>query len=588
MTTLANPPHSQHDQEMAGYYEAFRHFLKVDSAIDEVHKRRLQANRAQQKLLRLSPNQFYELATDVYDELQRRVNISHSDQEFLSPNEKLHPKRNQARKKLSLLSPQRFSDLAFDILFEIERRNPSVKRLSADNANSIHSDETHTQPQHLQNGNSGSAFYVDNHSSGFHPPDHSVHSPTNRYADHASSNPSLHDTAPPLGQLSMNRSHEPSAHPTNSSKPLTGNHTSTSTNSTYFSDQSGNGQDGSDISSPRSISHNGPGYDSHGNLDSHAFAPPEVKRAPLPAIKIPSYSSEDTARLPTPSNTHLQASVVTPTKSTLVEETDDDETSDDDSSNTRIDRSGGAFSDKADDPSPVSNFSNEHFNGGRNDLNMKAVGQESNNSMGSEPPLSIPVKNRGTPKPEANPTAIVTNKFLPGLEPGSMNQNFLHGKSSSIDRQIEQYQAALEDKDEQIQLLVEEGTRMDQTITKLETHIAESEALKDTLVEENGRLHQLVGEIELAKDNAISDLEKAKDDFSLQTEAIVADLEKKKQILAEMEAQNEKLKQQEAVLKVSGALGSPGSQVMVLQGKLLQQEKVSFMAFFIEDYGLTI
>lgn len=566
---------------MAGYYEAFRHFLKVDSATDEIHKRRLQANRAQQKLLRLSPNQFYELATDVYDELQRRVNMSQSDQEFLTPNDRLHPKRNQARKKLSLLSPQRFSDLAFDILFEIERRSPSVKRLSEDNANSIHSNETHTQTQQLQNGNSGSAFYVDNHSSGFHLRDRSVHSPTNRYADHASSNPSLHDTAPPVGQLSMNRSHEPSAHATNSSKPLTGNHTSSSTTSTYFSDQSGNGQDGSDISSPRSISHNGPGYDAHGSLDAHAFAPPEVKRTPLPAIKIPSYSSEDTARLPTPSNTHLQPSVVTPTKSTLVEETDDDETSDDDSSNTRIDRSGGAFSDKADDPSPVSNFSNEHFNVGRNDLNIKAVGGESSNRKRSEPPFSIPVKNRGTPKPEANPKAVTSNKFLPGLEPSSMNQNFLHGKSSSMDRQIEQYQAALEDKDEQIQLLVEEGTRMDQTITKLESHIAESEALKDTLVEENGRLHQLVGEIELVKDNAIGNLEKVKEDFAVQTEAIIADLEMTKQSLTEMEAQNEKLKEQEAVLKVSGAPGSPGSQIMVLQGKLLQQENVSFCHFFL-------
>lgn len=120
------------------FYRTFREFLNVDSAFNESHRVRLQSNRAQQKLLRLSPVQFDELSTDVYDELQRRLESNHVDQpgpkpdfstmdrsdesKCLAPRDNFHPKRNQARQKLSVLSVARFNDLSFDILFEIERR----------------------------------------------------------------------------------------------------------------------------------------------------------------------------------------------------------------------------------------------------------------------------------------------------------------------------------------------------------------------------------------------------------------------------------------------------------------------------------
>lgn len=124
-------PVIRNEADTIKYYEDFKKFLAVDSAFDTAHKRRLQENRAQQKLLRLSAVQFHELATDVHDEMLRRI-LSPAGQNnpHLLPERLLHPKRNQAREKLSLLSPPKFNDLAFDILFEIERRNPNLKRLS--------------------------------------------------------------------------------------------------------------------------------------------------------------------------------------------------------------------------------------------------------------------------------------------------------------------------------------------------------------------------------------------------------------------------------------------------------------------------
>jgi Spa2 homology domain (SHD) of GIT len=92
-------------------------------------------NKAREKLIRLSKQQFNELSTDVYDELMRRQNTSSSipedrmsltpaNQPFLVPKENFHPKRNQARQKLATLPPGRFKELASDVLYEIERRYP--------------------------------------------------------------------------------------------------------------------------------------------------------------------------------------------------------------------------------------------------------------------------------------------------------------------------------------------------------------------------------------------------------------------------------------------------------------------------------
>ncbi|KAL6876673.1 hypothetical protein J3F83DRAFT_414004 [Trichoderma novae-zelandiae] len=111
---------------LAEHYVALRVFLT--SRDPNLNK---PPNKARDKLLRLSPVQFFELSTDVYDELMRRQaaarippNAPNVPPAFLLPEKTFHPKRNQARQRLSSLGPPRFRDLAADVFHELERRFP--------------------------------------------------------------------------------------------------------------------------------------------------------------------------------------------------------------------------------------------------------------------------------------------------------------------------------------------------------------------------------------------------------------------------------------------------------------------------------
>ncbi|KAJ1894136.1 component of the polarisome [Kickxella alabastrina] len=75
------------------------------------------------KLSRLTPMQFQELATDVYDELKRRRS-ENQEFPFLPVRDHYHPKRNQARQKLATLSRPKFVDLVHDVNEELKRRFP--------------------------------------------------------------------------------------------------------------------------------------------------------------------------------------------------------------------------------------------------------------------------------------------------------------------------------------------------------------------------------------------------------------------------------------------------------------------------------
>ncbi|GAV52032.1 hypothetical protein ZYGR_0AG00230 [Zygosaccharomyces rouxii] len=110
-----------HHREIHGYYLALqKYFNNAETKHDRSNSPRAQKARA--KLLKLSASQFYELSTDVYDELQRRISDDKSQPEYLLPKATFHMKRNQARQKLANLSHTRFNDLVDDILFEINRR----------------------------------------------------------------------------------------------------------------------------------------------------------------------------------------------------------------------------------------------------------------------------------------------------------------------------------------------------------------------------------------------------------------------------------------------------------------------------------
>ena len=118
----------QMEENLAQHYAILKRYLAQSLRDDKGNPK---PNRARDKLLRLSPVQFMELSTDVYDELLRRQSAAGQQMNgpgqvpsFLLPKDNFHPKRNQARQKLATLPPPRFRDLATDVFYELERRFP--------------------------------------------------------------------------------------------------------------------------------------------------------------------------------------------------------------------------------------------------------------------------------------------------------------------------------------------------------------------------------------------------------------------------------------------------------------------------------
>ncbi|CAK7262628.1 component of the polarisome [Sporothrix epigloea] len=120
------------DAILSEHYTALKRFLSQTSRDG---KPTPPANKARDKLQRLTSVQFLELSTDVYDELMRRQAFSRRAAQggpptkggppnYLLPEDNFHPKRNQARQKLASLGPPRFRDLATDVFCELERRIP--------------------------------------------------------------------------------------------------------------------------------------------------------------------------------------------------------------------------------------------------------------------------------------------------------------------------------------------------------------------------------------------------------------------------------------------------------------------------------
>ncbi|CAI6334672.1 unnamed protein product [Periconia digitata] len=118
------------EETLAEHYRVLRTYLGPYLRDEQGNPR---PSRAKDKLTRLSPVQFQELSTDVYDESIRREqdrkrggpNAPGNDTpKFLLPKNTFHPKRNQARQKLSTLPIERFRQLATDVFYELERRFP--------------------------------------------------------------------------------------------------------------------------------------------------------------------------------------------------------------------------------------------------------------------------------------------------------------------------------------------------------------------------------------------------------------------------------------------------------------------------------
>ncbi|KAF3916501.1 hypothetical protein ABW20_dc0101084 [Dactylellina cionopaga] len=127
---------------LSHHYAAFKAFLDPYLSVEENH---VGANKARDKLSRLTKIQFHELSTDVYDELQRRqgagdrlsspskvteigppTDLPEGIAPSLIPRAEFHPKRNSARQKLSSLPTTKFKGLVIDVFYELEKRYPQV------------------------------------------------------------------------------------------------------------------------------------------------------------------------------------------------------------------------------------------------------------------------------------------------------------------------------------------------------------------------------------------------------------------------------------------------------------------------------
>lgn len=137
------------EKDLAHHYKVLKQFLDIsDDQQTRSKSTSSRAQRAREKLLKLSAAQFKELSTDVYDELKRRIDESRGEPDYLLPKSSFHPKRNQARQKLASLPQTRFKDLVADISYEIERRElhiehndsaePRRSSLSSNHVNNTH------------------------------------------------------------------------------------------------------------------------------------------------------------------------------------------------------------------------------------------------------------------------------------------------------------------------------------------------------------------------------------------------------------------------------------------------------------------
>lgn len=120
----------QFEETLAEHYRVLKSYLGPYLRDERGNPR---PSRAKDKLTRLSPVQFQELSTDVYDESLRREDDrkrggpgapGNDTPQYLLPKNNFHPKRNQARQKLSTLPLERFRQLATDVYYELERRCP--------------------------------------------------------------------------------------------------------------------------------------------------------------------------------------------------------------------------------------------------------------------------------------------------------------------------------------------------------------------------------------------------------------------------------------------------------------------------------
>ncbi|KGQ97415.1 hypothetical protein MEU_01228 [Candida albicans P37005] len=156
------------EKDLVQHYKVLKQFLAIsDDQQSRSKSNSSRAQRAREKLLKLSSAQFKELSTDVYDELRRRIDESRSEPDYLLPKSSFHPKRNQARQKLASLPQTRFKDLVADISYEIERRDLHVERQSQ-HSHTTSMSSNGSQFQHERKSSLASSHHRNDSANGYH------------------------------------------------------------------------------------------------------------------------------------------------------------------------------------------------------------------------------------------------------------------------------------------------------------------------------------------------------------------------------------------------------------------------------------
>ncbi|ANB13802.1 Spa2p [Sugiyamaella lignohabitans] len=427
-------------------------------------------SKARQKLEKLSKVHFSELSTDVYDELVRRVDPLPHETEFLAPRDNIHRKRNQARQKLAMLSPSRFNDLASDILYEIERRYPNLRANPPADRPSISdpNDPNSAKESPALGSTSQSPYLTTRRFSNAS----AVSNATSRYT---SEDYHLRDSVMP---------------PRNSSLNTLG------------------------ISSPAATPPM-PSESAFTHQHNASIVPPLQEEVSIPP-------SNRSAPLAQP----IKSTTIIPTKSTLVEEDDDD---DEEGFEDTIDAD-----DEADESAGIANNSTFSSNGSvRNSkrLSMLTPLSDIEEEADAARLAAVAAAANGGVTGDRGVHDVAEDEITRGGSYGN-EQDSAGGIEEGEESDDESVSAKLRDRDEQIQMLVAEGSRMDETINNLESRLQESETVKTTLEEENNRLHDMVGELEEQRQKAVDE----KESIQKRLEALEQEVEESKAAIAAHEA----------------------------------------------------
>jgi hypothetical protein len=388
-------------------------------------------NNARQKLLKLSQQHFLELTTDVYDELQRRLNPLPAEIEHLMSREDIHPKRNQARQKLSVLAPNRFRDLATDIMYEIERRYEGLRPLS--------------------------------HARSFSEP-MVPEAPIPQVPIDAT----VYDDGPHV-PIEANSDYHEGIHPNQHQE--------------YAEIPFGSQDNGVELLDPvvpmDPGENNGEYHDAKTDFENNGRGTHD---------KDSQMSAEP-----------LRQTTIIPKKSTLVEEDDSEDEMANNDGHGHLDNEEAAMAGTADvaalGPRTSNDSTRRSVSFDRNSISLASIAEEDQSGGhddDNDDDLDL--------AKSISENKIAVPLTTAGAGPGGP-------APLSVDGDV---YAQLKDKDEQIQMLVEEGSRMDDTINRLEAQLKQSESMKSTLMEENERLHNTLSDLEKERQTGDGDEETAK------------------------------------------------------------------------------